>query len=271
MNQVATVNDAPAAIMEAVLLKGDLGKLTPAERNSYYMETCRSLGLNYLTRPFEYLQLSGRTVLYARRDCSDQLRKLHGVNIAITDQKAIDGMYMVTVVATDKTGRQDSDMGVVTLPQGGEARANAVLKCITKAKRRVTLSICGLGFLDETEVEDIPARDKAHNDLLKKFPPLPQLTPHQSPAADPASGPAPSTEPHLPLVAPASASLFTDAGSLSPDEKHWDEILAVQAAGGVAVLQAQWDEIPKPLRKNLKDRLDKVHKPIAIKADAEFE
>ena len=38
----------------------------------------------------------------------------------------------------------------------GEAHANAVLKAVTKAKRRVTLSICGLGWLDETEVESIP-------------------------------------------------------------------------------------------------------------------
>jgi hypothetical protein len=33
--------------------------------------------------------------------------------------------------------------------------ANALMKAETKAKRRATLSICGLGMLDETEVEDI--------------------------------------------------------------------------------------------------------------------
>jgi hypothetical protein len=31
-----------------------------------------------------------------------------------------------------------------------------MMKAETKAKRRVTLSICGLGMLDETEVADIP-------------------------------------------------------------------------------------------------------------------
>jgi len=36
--------------------------------------------------------------------------------------------------------------------------ANAIMKAITKAKRRVTLSICGLGMLDETEVESLPGR-----------------------------------------------------------------------------------------------------------------
>ena len=31
-----------------------------------------------------------------------------------------------------------------------------MMKAETKAKRRVTLSICGLGVLDETEVENVP-------------------------------------------------------------------------------------------------------------------
>jgi hypothetical protein len=39
----------------------------------------------------------------------------------------------------------------------GESKANAMMKAETKAKRRVTLSICGLGMLDETEVETIPS------------------------------------------------------------------------------------------------------------------
>jgi hypothetical protein len=38
----------------------------------------------------------------------------------------------------------------------GEALEIAFLKAETKSKRRVTLSICGLGMLDETEVETIP-------------------------------------------------------------------------------------------------------------------
>jgi hypothetical protein len=33
---------------------------------------------------------------------------------------------------------------------------NALMKAVTKAKRRLTLSICGLGMLDETEISSIP-------------------------------------------------------------------------------------------------------------------
>ena len=55
--------------------------------------------------------------------------------------------------AKDKTGRDDEDYGVVAFKGGGgEFAANAMMKAVTKAKRRVTLSISGLGFLDETEV-----------------------------------------------------------------------------------------------------------------------
>ena len=38
----------------------------------------------------------------------------------------------------------------------GEALANALMKAETKAKRRVTLSLCGLSWPDESEVESIP-------------------------------------------------------------------------------------------------------------------
>jgi len=38
----------------------------------------------------------------------------------------------------------------------GDALANTLMKCETKAKRRVTLSLAGLGWLDETELAIIP-------------------------------------------------------------------------------------------------------------------
>jgi len=38
----------------------------------------------------------------------------------------------------------------------GDSLCNAMMKSVTKAKRRVTLSICGLGLLDETEVDSVP-------------------------------------------------------------------------------------------------------------------
>jgi hypothetical protein len=150
--------------MESVLLKGDLSKLTPQERVGYYNEVCRSVGLNPLTQPLQYITLNGKLTLYARRDCADQLRKIHGISVEIVSREVIDGLLTVHVRAKDKTGRMDEDFGVVSVGTlKGEAAANAFLKAVTKAKRRVTLSISGLGFLDETEVEDIPQAQKREN------------------------------------------------------------------------------------------------------------
>src|ERR1017187_3092453 len=151
-----------ADIMEQVLLKGDLGKLTPDERVRYYGEVCRSLGLNPLTQPFSYINLNGKLQLYALRACADQLRKVNGVTLEIVSREVANDILTVHVRARLPDGRADEDLGAVPFPETlkGEARANAELKAVTKAKRRATLSICGLGWLDETEVESIPASAK---------------------------------------------------------------------------------------------------------------
>ena len=142
--------------MESAAIVGDLSKLTPEQRMSYYMEVCKSTGLNPLTRPFDYITLNGKLTLYARKDASEQLRKINGISIDKPDISYIDDWIVVTVSAHDQAGRSDSDIGVVSKKDMRGDFGNALMKAITKAKRRVTLSICGLGWLDETEVETIP-------------------------------------------------------------------------------------------------------------------
>jgi len=162
MSDIATTTPArPGDIIESVIAKGDLARLTAEERTRYYVEVCKSVGLNPFTRPLEYITLSGKLTLYARREAADQLRQIHGISIEIISQKVDGDLLIVHAKARDKSGRTDEDFGAVNIAGlRGEAKANAMLKGITKAKRRVTLSIAGLGFLDETEVEDIPAREK---------------------------------------------------------------------------------------------------------------
>ena len=155
---LATVpTDAPTPeTLEKVLL-GDLAQLTPPQRLSYLNSVCTSLGLNPLTRPFEYIVLSGKLTLYARKDATEQLRRLHGVSILELTSERFGDLFVVTAKAQDKAGRTDVATGAVALGGlKGDALANAVMKAETKAKRRLTLSICGLGMLDESEIEGIP-------------------------------------------------------------------------------------------------------------------
>jgi len=143
--------------IENALIKGDLSLLKPEERLSYVKRVCDSVGLNMLTRPFEYITLNGKLVLYATRSATDQLRGVHKVSIKITSREKFDDIYVVTAQATNAEGRFDESTGAVNVSGlKGDALANAYLKAETKAKRRVTLSLCGLGLLDESEVETIP-------------------------------------------------------------------------------------------------------------------
>src|SRR5580765_3075188 len=140
MNTPAKMQTAPTpATLNDVLIRGDLSKLTEPQRTEYYLNVCRSLGLNPLTQPFAYLTLSGKLVLYAKRDAADQLRKLNGISIEIVSQQTVNDLLTVHARAKDRDGRTDEGFGVVPLKGGGEFAANAIMKAVTKAKRRVTL------------------------------------------------------------------------------------------------------------------------------------
>lgn len=152
----AIITQGQSDIMEQVIIKGDLSQLSPSERVNYYRAVCDSIGLNPLTKPFEYIQLNGKLTLYARKDATDQLRKINSISIGKPDITFQDDLIIVAVAAHDAKGREDSDIGVVKKTDMRGDVANALMKAVTKAKRRVTLSLCGLGWLDETEVETIP-------------------------------------------------------------------------------------------------------------------
>ena len=144
------------SIIESVVIGGDLSKLTPDQRVSYYKAVCTSLNLNPLTKPFSYITLNGKLTLYANKDAADQLRNLKNISIDKPEITFQDEWIIVTVVGYDGTGRKDSDVGVVNKKDMRGDFGNALMKAVTKAKRRLTLSICGLGMLDETEISSIP-------------------------------------------------------------------------------------------------------------------
>jgi hypothetical protein len=154
------------SIMEEVIAKGDLSKLSAEQRAVYYGEVCRSIGVNPLTKPFDYITLNGKLTLYATKTATDQLRTVKGVSIFKVDAITDGDFRIVHAYARDAAGREDMDLGVVNIKGlAGEALANAYMKALTKAKRRVTLSICGLGWLDESEIDFVPSARPIHVDV----------------------------------------------------------------------------------------------------------
>jgi len=153
-----------------------LENFTEEEKVAHYSEVCEVLGLDPRKRPFEYLyvdnEYEGRNlILYVTKAGSNQLRANMGIDIepvAITIQA---GVAIAVANAADKTGRTDSCVGAVTI-EGltGKSLANAVMSAETKAKRRVTISISGIGLLDETEVQDLSGT------VTKVVPDAPQVS-----------------------------------------------------------------------------------------------
>lgn len=146
-----------AATLEAVVVSGNLASLTPAQRLEYYRARCISAGLDPAAQPFQYIVLNGKLTLYASKSCTDQLSRVHGIKVSIVSQATEANLRVVQVRAETKDGRATEEIGAVPV-EGlkGDALANAMMKAVTKAKRRAILSMCGLGMLDETETETIP-------------------------------------------------------------------------------------------------------------------
>lgn len=155
----ANVTPVDAATMEKVVVNGDLSKLNPAERLKWYEARCNAAGLDPRTQPFQYLSLQGRLTLYATKAATDQLIAIHKLTVEIPERTHHPelGVYEVRCRVAFGDGRHVEDVAVLSVAGlKGEALCNALMKCVTKAKRRTVLSACGLGMLDETEVETIP-------------------------------------------------------------------------------------------------------------------
>lgn len=179
---VATVHDLDAATLESLVTNGDCKRLTPAQKVAYYRARCDAAGLDYRAQPFQFINLQGREVLYALKAATDQLTGKHKIRTEITDQRTEEGLRIVTVRAIAADGRATDEIGAVPIAGlKGEALANALMKASTKAKRRAVLALCGLGMLDETEVDSIPGATRGASatasDPPKLRPPAPVNVP----------------------------------------------------------------------------------------------
>jgi len=156
--ELASIQETVAGVVESVLISGDLSKLNPKQRVDYYQNLCKSLNLNPLTRPFDYVTLKGKLTLYAKKDATDQIRRTLEISQKFLGKRfdKDTGIYEVEVESRLPSGRSDVAAAFLYIGSSkGEELANALMKCETKAKRRGTLAIAGLGFMDETEVSDV--------------------------------------------------------------------------------------------------------------------
>lgn len=182
-------------IIAKLVLNGDCSLLSSDQKIEYMRYRCEQLGIDLAEKPFEFIVLNGKEVMYATKACTDALCRIRLVTRQITSREKVDDVYIITARATDPSGRSDESTGVVPLvkedgtweqAQSGkkffkkngkliklnaDEFANAIMKAETKAKRRAVLSLFGLGMLDETELETIPREE-----FKQKGPKRPQVS-----------------------------------------------------------------------------------------------
>jgi hypothetical protein len=210
------------AMVETILVEGNLKALTPTQRLKYYEAVCKSVGLNPLTKPFAYIELNGKLQLYALKETTDQLRFMHRISVHLVKTDMIGDSYLVTACATMPDGRTDESTGAVWVKGlAGDNHSNALMKAETKAKRRVTLSIAGLGMLDDSEADSIRGAETGVVDLeTGELMDAPKAAPKAAPASKPRAAPptAPiAPEPQVVVVPP---EVVTCEGSIpeSPED-----------------------------------------------------
>jgi hypothetical protein len=146
---IAVREQAGIAALEHVLGTGDLAQLSNTERVGHYLRLCRSLGLNPLSRPFDWIEFDGKLTLYPNQSCAAQLRRQHQIRVEVTRREPVGEMFCVEVKGTTPDGREDFASKYVPLTNKfgrltGQNYANALMKAETGAKRRVTFSMVGL-------------------------------------------------------------------------------------------------------------------------------
>lgn len=144
--------------MLSLAVGGDCTRLTDPQKLQYLKARCDAAGLDPRAQPFAFLQLNGKLVLYALKAATDQLAARHGIIVEVVAQSTDGDCRVVTVRAKTRDGRATDEIGAVDVAgMKGANLCNAMMKAVTKAKRRAILSLCGLGMMDETELDTVAA------------------------------------------------------------------------------------------------------------------
>lgn len=136
---------------------GSIRHLTNPEKRELLAKICNSLGLNQYTMPFRiYRDTKGDEFVYATKECCAQLKHIMGINITSITHVIEHGLIIATASGINKQNRMSTDMGCVFIGDlVGDNLANAIMWAVTKAKRRLTLDLAGLGVLADVETKDM--------------------------------------------------------------------------------------------------------------------
>jgi hypothetical protein len=170
---LSTIERMNAQTAIQLITENDLSGLSGPQRVQVVLAMCDELGLNPLTKPIQLLTLDGKLVAYVTKGATDQMANNRGVSTRIVDRGRDGHTYYAIVEARTQDGRTAEEIGVVSLevysranqqhrPATTAETANAMMKAVTKAKRRAILSLIGLGLMAQEEAEDLVQDGRAN-------------------------------------------------------------------------------------------------------------
>jgi hypothetical protein len=149
-----------AKSIEEIVATGDLSEMNDEQRTQYYMGTCERLKLDAYSRPLGWSESTGvdgkkRLLLFCKRTGSDQLRRIFGISVISLERLDVSNPSVATYRVEGRMSDGRTSMSTASEPiagKSGNALANALMSCESKAKSRLTLEMSGAGLLDEVEV-----------------------------------------------------------------------------------------------------------------------
>ena len=107
-------------VVERLVVMGDVSGLTPDQRVDYYKGLATAIGVDWVTRPFDYLEVDAgkgekKLVLYPNHGCAEQIRDSRHINTEIMSRQEIGDLYIVEVRVSTPDGRYEDVTGAVSI------------------------------------------------------------------------------------------------------------------------------------------------------------
>jgi hypothetical protein len=165
------MTDSSSAVVTAVdaaLMRGDVTKLSPADRVRLLRRLAEESQLAWgAAPPITLVSAQGKLVPYITKGGADQLAQVRGASIeGLEAEDDPSGIVTYTAHVIDRDGRRNVDVGSCEYDTTRPAtRARARMVAATRARRRALLGLLGSGFawLQEAEaavgLEDAPPVD----------------------------------------------------------------------------------------------------------------
>lgn len=184
----------------------NLESMTLEEREQYYQEVCKEIGLSPELRLLDFIWFpSGdggrKLVLYALKGATDILRKNRGISITKLEKEILGDLIVFTAEGVDASGRKEMAIGAGTIAGlKGKELINETQRAQTRSLRRLTLQFVGCSILDESEVSetttDISAASAPLSALAAAATPI-SVTPNSEAGKDVTNGASSNSVGHL--------------------------------------------------------------------------